>query len=170
MDNIDKQIIHLADEKIAISAHNIEGWKGQYSRMIRYYERTINAVDDIDRLDFALTFFQNCFHLKEWIQIMGNIEEKDWEQKWKIFISNNDEMKICRDISNISKHLKLSQKPSIDKDIAIFREYDPFHEIGNGRENEWKIFVNGKKYSLPDLMISCINSWNRFIVTEKLNK
>jgi len=155
----------LKDVGIALSAHTLHGWQEQYNRMMRFYKRTIDATDDIDRLDFCFAFFQNCFHLKDWIPVMEQINKSDWNKKWEKFISKNTEMKICRDICNGTKHLKLD-KPSIDKHFALFREYEPYHKLLGERPNEWKIYANGQKHSLSDLMKTCIKSWDDFIANE----
>ena len=167
IENFENNWRKLAEVKIAVSAHTLQGWKGQYGRMFRFYKRTMDSVDDLDRLDFALTFFQNCYHLKDWIPVMERIGKSDWNKKWEQFVSSNIEIKICRDICNGTKHLSITA-PSIDKDFAIFREYNPFHRVLGTRSTEFTIYADGQKYSLPDLMFGCIKAWDYFIATELL--
>lgn len=165
MKEFNKALQKLSDSGVTFSAHTIEGWTGQYERMLRFYHRTINADNDIDKLDYALTFFQNCFHLKDWIPVIEQIDKLDWKKKWEKFISTNQEMKLCRDICNGSKHLKLTN-PSINKYFALLLEYEPYNQRLGKSLTEWKLFTDGQKYSLIELMQACIRSWDNFIKTE----
>ena len=80
-------------------------------------ERWLKRIEATDRErteyeDFLWAFFQNCWHLKDWIKNDGKLPatitgcvESD--------IRNYDSLKMCGDICNKSKHFELNRKPAI---------------------------------------------------------
>lgn len=72
--------------------------------------------------DIVYAFFQNCWHIKDWILNSTNINDSQ-KSNIKAFFYQNTDMKICRDIANGTKHLTI-KKPSIDPNISFSkREY-----------------------------------------------
>jgi hypothetical protein len=65
LDNFEK----ILKSGISLSAHSILGWYSQFERMIRFQERAGKSNDEIEILDFTLAFFQNSYHLRDWIPI-----------------------------------------------------------------------------------------------------
>lgn len=163
----DKRLSILHDSKIHLSAHTIDGWQGQYALMMRYYERALETDDKTDELDFWIAFFQNCFYIKDWIVNEKRNEDSSLRKKLNEFINNNYEMQVCRDLCNGTKHLVISNE-SIDKHIAIFHEYNPWHKLDDSEKISWNAFVNGERRSMSSLAKSCIKHWNNFIRTEGL--
>jgi hypothetical protein len=54
---------------IGQTLQQLEGWHGQYARMLRWQTRVVTAANadrpSPDELDFLLAFFESCFHLRE---------------------------------------------------------------------------------------------------------
>ena len=135
----------------------------QFARIKRWHKRLeeIYLGREHDResdyyQDVVYAFFQNCFHLKDWLIKSGAISEKDIN----IFIKSNTDMGICRDLCNGSKHLTIT-KPSIDSKTAVNkREY--FMTVGNGpiiiKVHYW---IHAGKYLIDafDLATNCIIQW-----------
>lgn len=105
------------------SLHKSGGWKGQLRRIERWHRRLTEAAqigsDDLE--DFSYAFFQNAFHLRDWLvkdfpHLKRNIEAA---------FSANNELGVCRDIANATKHFKIDRRASVDTNISIAREYDP---------------------------------------------
>jgi len=93
------------------------GYKEQYHRVLRYLEKVKNQNRGaLEYSDDIWAFFQNCWHLKDWIKndpaISNNIRNKI-EKETKKF----DSLMICADLANRSKHLELTF--SIRKDANI---------------------------------------------------
>lgn len=169
----------LYSANVQISAHTIDGWYGMYLRMIRFYNRAKNSENSIDELDFYIVFFQNCFHLKDWIigfksHKDSNSSSKIWSSKIHELINNSYSLKISRDVCNGLKHLKLNN-PSIDKSFSIFYESRPFHEIDKVKDTGWSIFIsenpndkNPKRNYMEVVAKDCVDTWNKFLVREGL--
>lgn len=156
---MDKKLDKLEDLDLGLGVHLINGWQGQYERMLRFYQRYLSSEDSADKLDFALTFFVYSYHLKEWIQKYEQIEKSKFDIEWKKFIDKYPEIKLCRDICNVNKHLILSQRPSIDKHFAIFWSYDYFET----KKSDWVIYYDNKRTRLINLMHQVTLAWNEFI-------
>lgn len=139
-----------------LSAHSINGWVGQYERMVRFYLRCQNCNPE-DYLDFSFSFFQNCFHLRDWIRHSNSIV--NFDNVWKDFTNTYPQIKFCRDVCNGTKHFQLNV-PSIDKEFYIFREYNP-----NGEPDTWYVNFEEKTCKLDDLMSDCLQAWDAFIKT-----
>ena len=98
--------------------HNSEGWNRQYERMIRWNKRLIKFNDSIPSVDilhdFLDTFYvtcQNVFHLKDWL-IKDNIIDRYILNE---FISQSNEMGLCRDIANGKSILRLTKTLVLEK-------------------------------------------------------
>lgn len=69
--------------EIGLSEHLNSGWRGQYLRVLRWHERvtrlgscdgeTITLATAFDEL---YAFFQNCFHLRDWLKNDGAFSEQ----------------------------------------------------------------------------------------------
>src|ERR1700734_285868 len=85
----------------------VSKWETQFKRMIRALaklEKT-NSDEDVE-FDDMYFFFQNCWHLKDWIA-----NDDDLPQSTRYAIAQAAEkiesLKFCADLANGSKHLKL---------------------------------------------------------------
>jgi len=112
--------------------------------------------------DQAYAFFQNCHHLKDWIKNDGSVGVA--ADKVEAFINSNDELKLCADICNGTKHLCLA-RPRSGQD----------HRFG---QRKFKVQVGGPpttisvKYTIGtsvrpvdafELATKCLEAWENFI-------
>jgi hypothetical protein len=174
MDNIKPSVIlgesldKLEELSLGLGAHLMSGWSGQFDRMTRYYDRFIQteqSTSNVEALDHALTFFVYAHSLREWIMKWERLDSKIFNKKWSVFISSYPEMKISRDICNVTKHLLLTQDASVDKHFAIFWAYDPYVKSCS----EWVIYFDGRRMTLGNLMYQILTGWRRFISDELLS-
>jgi hypothetical protein len=154
-----------------------EQWKLQWQRVIRWFQQSrkikekskVSEPDAFD-IDVLIAFFQNCYHLKDWIRT----SRPDLAQKLEVFATKNFEIGACRDICNGYKHKTIS-KPSHDPDFNLYREYDPFTAEVDQSENPifYRVtFAEGndiRKYDLFDFAERCFSLWKSFISTELAN-
>lgn len=112
---------------------NKGNYQEQFERMMRWYRR----FEDIklrrykpfpDELDPQEVFFQvsdeiyafflNCYHLKDWIKNDDTVSQTAKKHVAK-FIDDNECLRICADICNSIKHLKLDKKHRNSEDVAL---------------------------------------------------
>jgi hypothetical protein len=122
-----------------------------------------SALDRSD-IDLVIAFFQNCYHLRDWLQSC----RPDCRGEIDALFANNFEMAGCRDLCNGFKH-KVLTKASLDADFNLYREYDHFGADADAGHNpiQYRVaFAEGeglKKYDLFDLAERCFQLWDRFI-------
>lgn len=88
-------------------------------RLKAYREGLPPSPDPTVAKDYLLSLATSCHSLRDWA--------KSDSEKWKIieeYVEVDLFLKVCRDISNISKHKTLS-RPSIDENIAILEARSP---------------------------------------------
>ncbi|MBU2555541.1 MAG: hypothetical protein KKF98_13885 [Bacteroidetes bacterium] len=148
---------------VPLSVHTSNGWYGQIERMERFKKRSIEADNVDDSLDFSFAFFQSCYHLREWIPTFESIDKAEWSKKWKKFINNNDCIRYCRDLCNVSKHMTIDvDKASITANVIITREYEE-DESENGKFLGWTLHIDNKEMDFFKLMEDCTEAWKKFI-------
>ncbi|MCS7365552.1 MAG: hypothetical protein NDF54_08960 [archaeon GB-1867-035] len=147
-------------------------YQEQLERLCRWYKRfeLINqGVPHMCSSDYYIddiyAFFLNCYHLKDWIinddgiQINKNMVEH--------FINQNYCMKVCADICNGIKHLKLSRSRS-GKQPEF--ESKHFNLTINGKTFPIiavKLHVETEKGKIDafELAKECLEKWKDFIKT-----
>jgi hypothetical protein len=147
-----------------------EQWKLQWHRVIRWYKRTsavktksLSAELDVDDIDLVIAFFQNCYHLRDWLRA----SRPDLSAQIDSLFSHNFEMAACRDICNGFKHKTLNNRP-LDADFNLYREYDYFAKIErSGHPIKYRVaFADGddvRKFDLFELAHGCFQLWDNFI-------
>lgn len=141
-----------------LSLHRSSGWKGQLRRIDRFYNRLVDAtkagqIEDIE--DFAYAFFQNAFNIRDWI--IADCEDQLIKDRIHEFFQANDEMGLCKDIANATKHFKLTRSASVDQDISIAREYDP-----NSPGKHRLTILADSSYNLSELAEKCRDRIHEF--------
>ncbi len=146
-----------------LSAHKIGGWKAQADRVWRWHARLVNssansASSPDERIDFFLTFCQNCYALRDWLE-KDNAVPKD---RLDTLIQGLLPLRICRDIANGSKHLKVNS-PSIDANFSIGREY-----CGSEKPEQWFVIAGDDLVDVLALADQCVTGWKKFLKDQGL--
>jgi hypothetical protein len=139
---------------IGWSIHRNDGWRGQYNRMLRWYERMSSAAaqGSPDTDDFVFAFFQNCYYLREWIAQTSTTSTAELDA----LFAGSRSLRLCRDLCNGTKHLNIS-RPSVDAHFSIGREYAPGEPTGH------RLFaIADDKYDLLELAAACVKDWEQF--------
>jgi hypothetical protein len=149
---------------IGLTLQQLEGWRGQFSRMLRWRSRVVDAANgdpSADELDFLLAFFEAAHHLRDWLDETGAILRAELDA----FINAHAELGICRDIANGFKHHSIL-RPSVDAEFAIVNQYvDPEwlgrrYRFPNG---EWTVLANGHQFGLVELSERIVQLWKDFL-------
>jgi len=154
--------VELPPVGIGWSIHRNGGWKGQLERTERWYSRFVafsarpSAEDPHALEDCAFAFFQNCHHLREWVQQTSDVKQQQLDQ----LIANHTELQLCRDLANGTKHLNITYDNVVDRHFSIAREYDPC----NGGDRRIRLcLIAGKTYDLRALAGRCLAIWKEFL-------
>lgn len=139
-----------------------DGWQGQYRRTRRWFDRLVSVSTGLGRLpmdeqiDFALVFFQNAYHVRDYLQQEGAASKAQLDQ----LMSSTLVLRVCRDLANGAKHRKINNA-SVDSEPWILREYRP---------PEWVLVVKaGEKFDLLSLANDCLRAWDDFLAGHNLD-
>ena len=149
----------LANWQSVVRRNDLEGWHGQYRRMIRWRDRVLMICGDRNDsesiFDFVYAFFQNSYHLGDWLiadEVVREAEVRD-------LFRSSPELKLCRDICNTTKHKEYSRgKPSADPSPLLGREWDPFGQDWHG----WYLYSD-KRRPIGELVNACVSRWDQFL-------
>jgi hypothetical protein len=88
------------------------GYRHQLDRVRRFLDRVEGPhTSDVEFQDMMWAFFQNCWHLKDWVD--HDPLASDAQKKEVIDQAHaSAPLKICRDLCNGTKHLGVDRKPS----------------------------------------------------------
>jgi len=90
------------------------GYRDQLDRVLRYLDRGLageggqNQRHIVDYQDDVWSFFQNCWHLKDWIRHDPEIED-DAKARFKAAVENSPVLAIANDMADGTKHLELHE-------------------------------------------------------------
>jgi plasmid stability protein len=88
----------------------MEPYREQFERVRRFLNRVRNeGRDSVDYDDDLWAFFQNSWHLKDWIKHDSSISEESRKRILRAAEASED-LKICADLANRSKHFELKNK------------------------------------------------------------
>lgn len=99
------------------SIHRSSGWQGQLARVSRWLDRLIHARSPEEAEDFLYAFFQNCYHLRDWMPPQFSVAALD------SFFNDSLPLRNCRDVANLTKHCVLTRTPAQGHELSILREY-----------------------------------------------
>lgn len=142
----------------------LEGWQGQYRRMLRWRDRLMDVYqgDDANAIyDFTYAFFQSCHHLRDWMVSDGVATKKEMNT----LFASSIELQLCRDICNATKHLHYD-RPSIDARPRIGREWDPWKKDWHGC---WYLYSDERR-PISALMHGCLLAWDKFLEDKSLKE
>jgi hypothetical protein len=146
------------ERELPWSWHRSLGWRGQFERVHRWHQRLIAATSREDAEDFLYAFFQNCYHLRYWL----GPPEFDPTQVERL-LEDHVELRLCRDICNMTKHYELSKPPATWREPSVVREYVG---AGSGWFEDDSILVvlsQGHQYDALDLASRCLEIWEDFL-------
>jgi hypothetical protein len=143
------------------------GYRNQLDRARRFLERMkASNLDAVESQDMTWTFFQNCWHVKDWLKhdLLVTKQQKDAAIK---MAEQSPVLRICRGLCNGTKHF-LSDGATHDHIAYIMHAQPPgapdipnvidcVIDDGSGLQ------VSGRK-----LAEDCIVEWERILESQGL--
>ena len=143
----------------------------QFSRMQRWYERfknidegTAHERSSEEYTDNVYAFFQNCYHLKDWIKNDDTIKLPKGFDIDRDFINKNPAMGLLADICNGTKHLKLAKERSNESPEFYSKNYSL--TLGGQKavvKVKWNIKTKSGNQDAFQLATECVKKWEEFI-------
>lgn len=117
------------------------------------------GVQPPELLDTIYTFFQHCYHIKDWVKNDPSCALKDSVEG---FISASPQLSLCADICNGSKHLTLTKAPRSGEKPEVGGVQA---RISMGKVTVIKASVQHKGSSVDafELAEQCMEEWKNFL-------
>lgn len=141
-----------------------DGWQGQYRRAQRWFDRFLVVANDWDshgldeQIDYALVFFQNIYHLRDYLQKEEAVTQKSLDD----LMSKTNALQVARDLANGSKHRFLT-KPSVDASPWIIRT------LGFDGKPRLTLKAGADLSDLVSVAGACVRAWAAFFRSEGLD-
>lgn len=150
-------------------------YEEQLARVKRYYERfkRLNdgkATEELSEADVddVYAFFQNCYHLKDWLK-NDPAYKSHTPQQIEGHVNSTPDLCICADICNGSKHLSLNRLRSGSEPVFGSRIESACEVIVPGRvvKRTFAMFIvvehQGTRRDAFELATAALHSWETFI-------
>jgi len=118
-------------------------------------------MGDLEDMDDVLAFFQNCYHMKEWIINDSDLEIREKKRCVEDFINNSEDLRICGDLCIGSKHLTI-KRPRKDSETKINRHFWGGLRNYPIQKRAFIITSDGRQYDAMNLATKCVEEWRRF--------
>ena len=101
-----------------------KSYRKKYKQVVRDFDRLQNIYNGLDPIsgttrfedledkfagpgeDPVYTFFEHCYHLKDWIKEDNTAQKLGVDKFVEDFINNNNCLRVCADLCNASKHAR----------------------------------------------------------------
>jgi hypothetical protein len=147
-----------------------EQWDRVYRWLRRVQESAIGRMHDSPTdvyQDDVYAFFQNCYHLKDWLK--NDVSSASVVRDVEALISASPELSLCADLANGSKHLKLTRH-RVDPDARVGQR-DYSLDIGSQGITiavRYVIEAGGSSYEAVALAESCYRTWEDYLLAKHL--
>jgi len=140
----------------------------QTKRIVRSFNR-LSKQNILERItdkikDDNYHFFQDCFHLKDWIKNDSDLPQI-MRDEVENFVERSRFLKHVADIANATKHLQLTKYIRVDKEIDF-----EILNVTSDNEHKEMLSIKSKNESFGgnSLHINALKDWNRFLGKYKL--
>jgi hypothetical protein len=145
------------------------GYRHQLDRARRFLDRVEGPhAGDVDFQDMIWAFFQNCWHIKDWVR-NDPLASPSQKQSVRDKVHASTKLLICRDLCNGTKHLGFGRSPSAG---AGARHHHVDTRIAPGNASILDCIVDdgqGNLISGKQLARECLAEWERILQSEQLN-
>jgi hypothetical protein len=116
-------------------------------------------------IDEIHAFFLNCYHLKDWIKHDGTVPVSR-QQQVEALINSSRGLKLCADICNGLKHLRLTTSRSGENPVFGRKQF----AVTLGTEPttislKYEVDTDSGPTDAFEIATECVQAWDRFVVT-----
>lgn len=143
----------------------------QFDRTGRWYERfrdlhhgRAHSKASDNYVDEIYGFFQNCYHLKDWIKNDTHVSRTAAAQV-EPFINQSDALALCADLCNSQKHFTLHSPPRSGAIPQIGPKHFSLALGGSQATLSMRLSVQSGSttWDAFDLATKCMEDWERFL-------
>jgi hypothetical protein len=155
----------------------LSGWREQYDRLLRSYFllTTVAAgrewASTDEARDVLVHFFQDAYHLKDWIKNDRQVTTTDVEQ----VVNGSPSLRLCADLCNGTKHLSLTRTRTGDRTTGFIGQSVAVRPApaSSGLPpdpplHSWVVSSGGVLYDAVALAGDVVNEWEDWLTAEGL--
>ena len=150
-------------------------YREQYDRMKRWYDRFVTLdrgrphdVPSDNYLDEIYAFFMNCYHLKDWIKNDATVATTA-QQAVEAHIDSSRPLKLCADICNSLKHLRLTSSRSGESPAFGKKQFGlAFGTAPTSINLKYEVNTTTGPIDAFQLATDCIDAWDAFLTANGL--
>lgn len=155
---------------------SMPAYREQFDRTMRWYHRfaAINQgrphqMTSDHYIDDIYSFFQNCYHLKDWIKHDSKVATSV-QQEVETYINSNRPLRLCADICNSLKHLRLTSNRSGEGPAFGQKQYALTLQPGMPPEISLRYAVDTTPGAMDafELATECVQAWEAFLSAKGL--
>ena len=152
-----------------ISIEHWEKLKRQFLN-VKSIQQNISKTGLPDYLKDQIShFFQDCFHLKDWLKKDEPLLKQDIEELFD-YMRGLEPFKVCADFANREKHSEANKVTRIDPNTSIKGiVVNVTIGVKEPTTYSWQIFAAGKSYDVFELADNCMQEWRVFIKNKSLS-
>lgn len=152
----------------------MSAWRDQYDRAHRYLARVTEIASGVTHVcsalnytDDMLAFFQNCYHLKDWIKNDASLDPFT-RCAVECHVSANRELRLCADIANGAKHLAVTRSRSKENPKLGATDYHVVVADGPGvgpttLSANTKVDTTTDPTTVIQLANKCMEQWDAYL-------
>ncbi len=147
----------------------------QYDRMRRWYDRFVTLdqgrphdMPSDNYLDEIYAFFMNCYHLKDWIKQDSTVAATV-QQAVEPHINSNRPLRLCADICNSLKHLRLTSNRSGESPAFGKKQFGLALGTAPTTINlKYEVNTTTGPIGAFQLATECVDGWDAFLTANGL--
>jgi len=137
----------------------------RYLKRIRDIYAGVSTADrtNEDCADDVLSFFVHCHHIADWIATLNlvGVERSEVEG----FVDEHRELRICTDLSNGTKHCRLTRKTRTKRQPHLASTQ--FRSGGGYTKGKFQILSDDEFFDALKLAEDCMKLWDEFVAALK---
>jgi hypothetical protein len=154
-------------------------YREQFERMNRWYDRfaainegRVHGMSSENYVDEIYSFFQNCYHLKDWIKNDSGMTTQAPKDRVEGYITSNRFLSLSADLCNSTKHL-IRNRSNRSKEEPTFGQKNFALDVGGDLPKislKLQVDAEGGRIDAFELARECVAAWEAFLKSENLCK
>jgi hypothetical protein len=152
--------LYFQEGKVLAIRGTTDGWQMHYRRMVRSFDRLQRPYNNTEVHDDDLHhFFQDAWHLKDWINNDTTVPETIRHKIWKR-VHEDFALRVAADLANGTKHLLLTKKLH---ENARFLNRQVIACPGQDLRFVWTIETSKGKFIAEEMVHNVKTAWDKII-------
>lgn len=155
----------------------LSGWHEQYERMLRSHSRLVEIAggttmaNSDEARDALFHFFQDAYHLKDWLKKDPSVRRSDVEH----FINSKKSLRLMADLCNGTKHFDLTTSRTGDVSTTFDSQSVTVRPATVGSKSAprphlhgWTVASGGRSLDAIELANKVLSKWTEWLRKQQM--